>query len=115
MGMPITVVIEDLGVNDETFKKVFAYFQSVDDRFSTYKPTSEITQINQGKIKPDAFSSDMIEVFALSEQTKQETDGYFNIWRNGRCDPSGLVKGWAILKAAKLMSRGSCNVPFAGS
>ena len=42
----------------------------------------------------------MRAVFALAEQTKQETAGYFDIDRGGFYDPSGIVKGWAIANAA---------------
>lgn len=45
----------------------------------------------------------MQTILALSEQTKQETQGYFNIRHNGIADPSGIVKGWAILKAANML------------
>jgi thiamine biosynthesis lipoprotein len=43
-------------------------------------------------------------VFALAEQTRQETSGYFDIERGGCYDPSGLVKGWAIFHAAEILS-----------
>ena len=42
-------------------------------------------------------------VFALAEQTRQETDGYFDIARGGTYDPAGLVKGWSIYNAAQLL------------
>jgi FAD:protein FMN transferase len=42
-------------------------------------------------------------VLRLSEETKQMTDGYFDVWFQGRFDPSGLVKGWAISRAAGLL------------
>jgi FAD:protein FMN transferase len=45
----------------------------------------------------------MRTVFALAEQTRQETGGYFDIERGGRYDPSGLVKGWAIYHAAEIL------------
>jgi len=39
----------------------------------------------------------------MAEQTRQETDGYFDIARNGKYDPSGIVKGWAIYNAAEIL------------
>jgi thiamine biosynthesis lipoprotein len=45
-------------------------------------------------------------VFAMCEETKKETGGYFDIKTpNGTFDPSGLVKGWAIWNAAKLLEK----------
>jgi thiamine biosynthesis lipoprotein len=48
----------------------------------------------------------MREVLALADQTKRETYGFFNIRKmDGSRDPSGIVKGWAICNAAKIIAR----------
>src|ERR1019366_1675030 len=102
MGMPIT--IEVVGqVAEQDLEKVFDYFKKVDNRYSTYKKDSEISRINRGLPK-NKWSGEMKTVLKLCEQTKQLTDGFFNIERNGQLDPSGLVKGWAIKNAAKLLA-----------
>jgi thiamine biosynthesis lipoprotein len=103
MGMPITVEVVDPGVTEADIANVFAYFRTVDDTFSTYKEHSEISKINRGELREDEYSEDMKTILALSEQTRQETQGYFNIRHNGIADPSGIVKGWAILQAATLL------------
>ena len=104
MGMPVTVEIADISATEETLQKVFSYFEYIDQKFSTYKTTSEISQINRGELLPAEYSDDMKEVFRLSEETKQLTREYFNIKKpDGSYDPSGLVKGWAIYKAAELI------------
>jgi len=47
------------------------------------------------------LSDEMREVLALAETTRVESNGAFNIRRpSGFIDPSGIVKGWAILNAA---------------
>ena len=43
--------------------------------------------------------------FSLAEEVKAHTNGYFDIWHAGKYDPSGLVKGWAILNAADLVRK----------
>jgi thiamine biosynthesis lipoprotein len=133
MGMPVTVElvtpIETLAVgesvdnniessrnlNNQTdasttahehviIEKVFDYFHYVDCKFSVYKPDSEVMRINRKEIAIAESSDDMQEIFRLAEQTKKETDGYFDIVnREKTIDPSGIVKGWAIYKAAKLI------------
>ncbi len=104
MGMTITIEIADSFVKEENFKKIFEYFDSVDKQFSVYKRASEISKINRGEIAEKDYSSEMKEIFVLSEQTKKETNGYFDIKKpNGLIDPSGLVKGWAIYKAAQIL------------
>ena len=94
MGMPITVEVVDATVTQDDLDKVFAYFVFVDETFSTYKTTSEISKINRGELLPGQYSEDMKAVLALCEQTREDTDGYFDIRSDGISDPSGLVKGW---------------------
>lgn len=105
MGMPITVEVLDAHVTEADIAAVFAYFEYVDATFSTYKSESEITRLNMGLLTLEQASDDMRTIFALAEQTKQATDGYFDIWRDGFCDPSGIVKGWAIHNAALQLNR----------
>ncbi len=103
MGMPVTLEVIDASATEEILDTVFSYFEYVDEKFSTYKDSSEISLINRHAITLAQSSADMRTVFALAEQTRQETHGYFNIARNGSFDPSGLVKGWAIYNAAEII------------
>jgi thiamine biosynthesis lipoprotein len=103
MGMPITLEVVDPKASAAHLDRVFDYFQYVDRKFSTYKDDSEISAINRREITVAQSSSDMRAVFWLAEQTRHETDGYFDIERAGRYDPSGLVKGWAIYHAAEIL------------
>jgi len=87
----------------EDTEKIFAYFRSVDEKFSPYKEESEVSQFGRGEIALAEISDDVREVLTLAEETQKLTDGYFNVYRpDGFFDPSGLVKGWAIQKAAQL-------------
>lgn len=109
MGIPITVEIVDEMATEADFSAIYDYFKQVDERFSTYKKTSEISRVNDGLSKRQ-WSEEMKTVLELCEQTKRETRGYFDIMHEGRRDPSGLVKGWAIRGAAdKLAERGLQN------
>lgn len=121
MGMPVTVAIalsHDLGsalhstldVEREraaqAIERVYAYFAEVDATFSPYRATSEVSRLNRGELTPDEISPDLREIFARAEATRQETQGYFDITRpDGSIDPSGIVKGWAIARAADLLTR----------
>ncbi len=106
--VPVTGMIYHTSVFD-TLETAFAYLVAVDERFSTYKPDSEISRINRELghsdiLKNVGMSEEMKEVFEIGEKTKLETDGYFDICRpDGSIDPSGVVKGWAILNTAKLI------------
>jgi thiamine biosynthesis lipoprotein len=103
MGMPITVEVVDRRVTEADIAPIFAYFRTVDDTFSTYKEHSQISQIKRGELSAEASSADVKTILALSEQTKHETLGYFDIQHQGTLDPSGIVKGWAILQAACML------------
>lgn len=109
MGMPITVEIIGGNVTIKHIRDVFSYFKHIDRTFSTYKKESEISKINRNEIKKKDYSKDVREVFRLSEKTKQETNGYFDIWRHGNLDPSGLVKGWAVRNASKILRKKGFN------
>lgn len=102
--MPITVNIVD-AKNEEIFNKVFDYFTKVDEKFSTYKTTSEVSLINRGELEFEQYSPDMKEILFLADKTKYETNNYFDIVQDGKMDPSGLVKGWAILKVAEMIKK----------
>jgi thiamine biosynthesis lipoprotein len=103
MGMPVTIEVVDSTVTHNDLERVFAYFVSIDDIFSTYKAASEISRINRGELPAAQYSEEMKAILALSEQTKRDTHGYFDIQHDGIYDPSGIVKGWAIQHAATLL------------
>jgi thiamine biosynthesis lipoprotein len=103
MGMTITVEVVDPKVKESDIASIFDYFVSIDKVFSTYKKDSEISKLNAGQLTKKQVSADVRQILQLSEDTKRETNGYFNIVNNGVLDPSGIVKGWAIFNAANLL------------
>jgi thiamine biosynthesis lipoprotein len=106
MGMPITVEIIDPAATETDVNDVYDYFAHIDEKFSTYQSTSEIEAINRGTLAIADASEEMQLIFAMCEETKKETNGYFDIKTPvGDYDPSGLVKGWAIWNAAKLLEK----------
>jgi len=103
MGMPITIDVADRCA-PALIAQCFAWFEAVDARFSTYKPESEISLFNAGQVAEADLSADMKDVFAIARTTSVETNGFFDMARpGGGVDPSGVVKGWAIKKAADML------------
>jgi FAD:protein FMN transferase len=103
MGMPIVVDVRD--VDDEAaLEPVFDWFREVDARFSTYKDDSEISLLNRGELLLADAHPDVRDVLARCEDLKFETDGFFDVRaeRADFIDPSGLVKGWSVDRAASL-------------
>lgn len=104
MGMPVTAEVLDeaaAGVLDE----VFAWLRQVDALFSTYRPESEISRLDRGRLEPEAAHRDVRAVLARCEALRGATGGFFDIEAGGRLDPSGFVKGWAVDRAAGILER----------
>jgi FAD:protein FMN transferase len=103
MGMPISVEILD-SPSSELLETVFNHFNAVDRRFSLYRDDSEICGHNRGEIGATKLSKEMLDVFAIADHTRMDSNGYFEMRRpDGKLDPSGIVKGWAVLNAAKII------------
>lgn len=104
MGTTITIEITDSFAAKNDINRVYADLENIESKFSVFKPDSEITLINNGKIMQRDWSKDIDLIFELAEKTKRETKGYFDIVTpEGKYNPSGLVKGWAIYNASKLL------------
>jgi thiamine biosynthesis lipoprotein len=105
MGMPIVLDVRDEQVRDGVIEGVFDWFRWVDATFSTYKDDSEITRLNRGVLAPADAHPDVLEVLDRCERLRVETDGYFDVRAASPdlLDPSGLVKGWAVDRAAALL------------
>lgn len=104
MDMPIVVeVVDEDKQTQKAIEEVFIFFDYVDKTFSTFIKTSEINKINNGLLSRDKASSDVREILRRSEETKQATNGFFDIQSGNNIDPSGIVKGWMIHKAAQLL------------
>jgi thiamine biosynthesis lipoprotein len=97
MGMPIVVEVRD---GDAPFDAVFDWFRRVDEMFSTYKPDSEISRVARGE---SPATPEVCEILARCDELRTQTNGYFDAYARGTLDPSGLVKGWAVDRAADLL------------
>jgi FAD:protein FMN transferase len=100
MGMPISVTVRD---GRAAAEPVFAWLREVDAVFSTYRPDSEISRIARGGLAPAGARPMVREVLARCEELRAATGGYFDARAGGLLDPSGLVKGWALDRAAALL------------
>ena len=101
--MPITIKLVDTKGNMSHIEDVFAYFEKIDTIFNSFKTDSEVSRINRGEVDDKKWSKEMIEVIALCEQTKKETNGYFDHLKGNAIDPLGMVKGWAVWKGTQIL------------
>jgi thiamine biosynthesis lipoprotein len=105
MGMPVTVNVVANVADPGALDEVFADFQLLDNMFSPFIKTSEVSRINRGELAPEEAGQLAAQVMNLCRQYERATDGYFSAWIGGRFDPSGLVKGWAIDRACSILDR----------
>jgi FAD:protein FMN transferase len=76
----------------------------LDDRFSLWKPDSELSRWRSGLVATP--SSLMDEVIELCAGAYDVTHGLFDAWAlPGGFDPTGLVKGWAAERALDHLAR----------
>ena len=105
MGMPIVIDLRDDDAAEDLLDRAFDEFRAVDERFSTYKQTSEITRLNRGELALADAHADVREILSRCEDLRRETRGYFDARAAGTpgLDPSGLVKGWSVERVSNLL------------
>jgi thiamine biosynthesis lipoprotein len=106
MGTVVTVDIRGGARTDELVERVFAWFREVDDRFSAWKATSEVSRYARGELHDPQLSTDLREVLVTCEQVRVLSRGAFDIRYHlfdGQPDPTGLVKGWAVDRAVTML------------
>ncbi len=109
MGMPVTVVIQDAGDFAPSLRQVFAELRRVDRLFSPFLPFSQVSLMNRGRLAHADADRDLKLVLDLCRLYQTRTRGYFSAYPQGRLDPSGLVKGWAIDRAAQILIDGGAR------
>jgi thiamine biosynthesis lipoprotein len=104
MGIPVSVQ----GADGEA-DAVFEWLRWVDTTFSTYRADSEISRLDRGELSPGDAHPLVREVLGRCDALRERTGGYFDARATGRLDPSGLVKGWAVDRAAALLDAAGCR------
>ncbi|WAL68272.1 FAD:protein FMN transferase [Amycolatopsis cynarae] len=109
MGMPISLALRGRHADDEraraAWAEVLASLREADRVFSTYRPDSAVSRLDRGEITEDECPPEVGEVLELGALAQAQSDGAFRIRRPGPdgrlvLDPSGVVKGWAVDRAA---------------
>jgi thiamine biosynthesis lipoprotein len=76
----------------------------VDATFSPYRDDSDVSRFGRGSITLAECAPELTEVLAACADVGERSGGYFTVRPGGRFDPSGYVKGWAIERAAALLT-----------
>lgn len=112
MGMPISVALRgrhaDTPTGREAWRGAIHELREVDVVFSTYREDSIINRLGRGELTAAECPAAVREVLALGREAERQSGGAFSILlpsRGGqrRLDPSGVVKGWAVERASRLL------------
>lgn len=109
MGMPIELDVRD-PVGEDAIEAVWDGLRIADDVFSTYRPDSDISRLGRGELRIADCRPEVDDVLTRCARLNEETGGFFSVRAGGDLDPSGLVKGWAVQRAADtLLAAGARN------
>ncbi|MGI5395881.1 FAD:protein FMN transferase [Streptomyces sp. CA-251251] len=87
----------------------------VDEVFSTYRADSQVSRLARGELTLDACAPEVAEVLELAVEAQRVSDGWFSPSYRGRLDPTGIVKGWAVERAARrIAAAGATGVSVNG-
>lgn len=110
MGMPISLALRGRHAADhfgrDAWEEAMAALRDVDRVFSTYRAESLVSRLSRGEITLSECPPEVAEVIELGARAEHESGGAFRTTLPGpdgepRLDPSGVVKGWAVERAAR--------------
>jgi thiamine biosynthesis lipoprotein len=105
MGMPISLALRGRHTDDVeargAWAEALASLRDVDRVFSTYRPDSFVSRLGRDELTLDDCPPEVAEVLVLGELARLQSHGAFDVRRGGVLDPSGVVKGWAVERAAR--------------
>ncbi|MEP7161169.1 MAG: FAD:protein FMN transferase, partial [Dermatophilaceae bacterium] len=116
MGTSVSLTVRGPQARSSTTERVmqeaFADLAWVDATFSRWRGDSELSRLRRGEVSVEQCCPQMGEVLRRCADAAEETDGAF-AWvlpeEDGDqwlIEPTGLVKGWAIARAAKILGEG---------
>ncbi|WP_456786961.1 FAD:protein FMN transferase [Cellulomonas sp. P5_C5] len=106
MGIPVSVDVRDgdPATTPGLVASAFASLHAADRRFSRHDPDSEVSRFGRGELSPAELSDDLREVMGLAGRAWRDSGGAFSVRRpDGSVDTDGVVKGWAVQRAADLL------------
>ncbi|MGW0423574.1 FAD:protein FMN transferase [Streptomyces sp. NPDC003015] len=82
-------------------REAVAGLHRVNEVFSTYRDDSQVSRLARGELALDDCDPEVAEVLELGAEAERLSDGWFSLRYEGRLDPTGIVKGWAVERAAR--------------
>jgi FAD:protein FMN transferase len=76
----------------------------VDRTFSPYRDDSDVSRYGRGEVSLAECAPELADVLDQAAAIGDLSVGYFTTAPGGRFDPSGFVKGWAVERAASILT-----------
>ncbi|RPF32093.1 FAD:protein FMN transferase [Streptomyces sp. TLI_185] len=92
------------GAVQAALAEAIAGLHRVNEVFSTYRDDSQVSRLARGELTVEQCDPEVAEVLALGAEAERVSDGWFSMRYEGRLDPTGIVKGWAAERAARLLA-----------
>ncbi|MFG3204487.1 FAD:protein FMN transferase [Streptomyces sp. NPDC048192] len=104
------------GAVRQALAEAVAGLHRADAVFSTYREDSEVSRLVRGELTVADCSPEVAEVLELADEAERVSEGWFSPRYRGSLDPTGIVKGWAAERAARLLAEvpGVCGVSVNG-
>jgi thiamine biosynthesis lipoprotein len=100
MGTAVTIDVRGRRPAPGAIEDAVAWLHDVDATYSTYRRASAVSRYDRGELPDAEASADLRSIITRCETLRRETRGYFDARAAGAFDPSALVKGWAVQRAA---------------
>jgi thiamine biosynthesis lipoprotein len=111
MGTAVSLAIRgahaDGPLADQAWAGAVRVLEEADAVFSTYRTDSAVSRWRRGELALGECPPEVAEVLDLAEQARIESHGAFDIeygGPGGLPDPTGVVKGWAVQRAADVLA-----------
>jgi thiamine biosynthesis lipoprotein len=104
MGTVVSFDVPLAARHDGSLDAAVSWLHWVDRVFSPFRPESDVSQLADGAVTVDGCVPEMAEVIEACGFVRELSGGYFTASPWGRFDPSGYVKGWAVERAADILS-----------
>lgn len=104
MGTVVSFDVPAAARPDGSLDAAVSWLHWVDRVFSPFRPDSDVSQLADGAVTVDGCAPEVAEVIEACAFIRELSGGYFTASPWGRFDPSGYVKGWAVERAAGILS-----------
>ena len=108
MNMPFTIAFVRVDFDkmlidalNQVVNDIDKYLKNVEEKFSPFLPDSLVSRHTDlgEELQDTFFDLEYQEVYSRSIIAKKETQGLFDPFYDGKYNPTGFVKGWAIENA----------------